>query len=446
VAAGGGGGGGSFQSGLGGAGGGASVTGAHGNDGTGSSFGAGGVGAGTSAGGAFGAGGGTASGCFYPGVDGTMGSLGDGGTGGGGASAGGGGGGGLYGGGGAGGGCKAGGGGGGGGSSLVPPGMAAAADTTGSPQITISPGPSVSITAPAGGGVYAAGQTVSTTFSCGQDGAGAPLTACDDSTGATTASGGTGHLDTSTLGTHSYTVTASSGDGMSGHAAISYTVAAPPSASIASPGSGGTYTEGQSVATTFSCADGAGGPGVSSCDDSAGTSTQSGGTGRLDTSSPGQHTYIVTATSRDGQSARTSITYVVTTSGPLPPAQVSITSRVTSVKAGSTAITLACAGVPGSTCQGVLTLTAQQPSARHHKRRAKHTRKSIVVGSAAYDVSVAQRQAVVAIKLRKAAIRLLTKARHHTITATATATAAGVRAPVTRRIKLKLRTRHARHR
>jgi hypothetical protein len=80
-----------------------------------------------------------------------------------------------------------------------------------------------------------------------------------------------------------------------------------PVATISSPASGGTYTRGEFVATSFDCADPAG-SGIASCRDSNGTSRP---TGHLNTSSAGKRRYTVTAVAKDGLTGVASISYTV---------------------------------------------------------------------------------------------------------------------------------------
>ena len=177
---------------------------------------------------------------------------------------------------------------------------------------TVAGPPAASIASPADGQSYALHQPVATSFSCAPGVDGPPVTSCTDSNGASGTSGTiSGTLDTSALGPHAYTVTATAQDGQTGVATIHYTVAGAPTASIASPASGGTYTRGQGVNTRFSCVEGTDGPGLASCDDSTGARTLRGGQGQLDTSTPGSHTYTVTAVSRDRQRAAVTVRYTV---------------------------------------------------------------------------------------------------------------------------------------
>jgi hypothetical protein len=166
--------------------------------------------------------------------------------------------------------------------------------------------PSASIASPGNGGTYNQGTIVGTAFSCSEaPGEGESIQSCADSNGS---SGGSGTLSTSAPGPHTYTVTATSTDGATGSASINYTVIGAPTATINSPASGGHYLQGSVIATSFQCSEGAGGPGIQSCIDSNGAS---GGSGVLDTSASGAHTYSVTATSADGASSATEISYTV---------------------------------------------------------------------------------------------------------------------------------------
>jgi hypothetical protein len=264
--------------------------------------------------------------------------------------------------------------------------------------------PTARVGSPPSGGTYAIGQVVPTSFTCAEASGGPGLSSCDDSNGSSTTSGGSGHLDTSTPGAVTYTVTATSKNGLAGTTSISYTVTGPPTERISSPPSGRTFERGQVVPTSFRCADASGGPGLASCDDSNGKSTASGGTGALNTSTPGAHTYTVTATSTNGLTSSTSIQYRVTNP------RVSIKTTRVSVASRTTKVAVGCSGA--TVCAGKLTLTGKS---------GKH---AVVLATARYSVSDRAGGSIV-LTLSRAALTLLTKAPHHRMPVQATATLTG---------------------
>ena len=84
--------------------------------------------------------------------------------------------------------------------------------------------PSAQITTPAAGSIWEQGQVVQTAFVC-SDGVGGPgIKSCVDEAGSTSP----GRLDTSTLGPHVYSVTATSQDGQTTTTSVKYSVRATP--------------------------------------------------------------------------------------------------------------------------------------------------------------------------------------------------------------------------
>lgn len=244
-------------------------------------------------------------------------------------------------------------------------------------------------------------------------------------------------------GTDSFSYLVTSQAGHYDTASVSLRVAAPPAASISAPLPEGTYTVGQPVTTTFSCAEGTGGPGLFSCSDSTGTKSVTGGLGSLNTATPGPHTYTVTATSKDGLLGIATIAYTVVPapspgpSGddtppppPLPASPViAIRAARAQVVAGVARIKLHCSGgARESVCEGSLSLSVADS---HRRPRQPRT---IALGRASYVIESGESRQT-KVRLSAAGLRLLRSDPDNTLRVRATAS--GNQA-TTRAILLKL--------
>jgi hypothetical protein len=127
-----------------------------------------------------------------------------------------------------------------------------------------------------------------------------------------------GSIDTS-LGTHTFTVTATDVAGNPASAFTTYVVTpppdtTPPTVTITSPADGSVFSVGQVVLADYGCADEVGGSGVATCDGPVANG------GSIDTSL-GTHTFTVTATDAAGNQTVATTSYAVLSDlgGPLIP-------------------------------------------------------------------------------------------------------------------------------
>jgi hypothetical protein len=161
------------------------------------------------------------------------------------------------------------------------------------------PAPSVSITTPANNQSYAQNHLYNASYIC-TAATGTTVASC---TGPV-ASGSP--IDTSTTGTHTFTVTATDADGGTVTSSTSYTVtaASPPTISIATPPNGATYTQHQAVVAAYTCT-AAASTTLSSCSGPLANGAA------IDTATTGPHTFTVSATDADGGAATSSTSYTV---------------------------------------------------------------------------------------------------------------------------------------
>jgi subtilase family serine protease len=155
--------------------------------------------------------------------------------------------------------------------------------------------PTATITSPAAGAIYTQTQKVLAAYSCASPTGGTPTCAGPVPSGSA--------IDTSTVGAHSFTVTATDANATSTHQTVAYTVVAPPTATITAPANGATYTAGQALRAAYSCA--ASTSGAPSC---AGTLASG---SPLATATLGAQRFSVTATDANGIATTATATYTI---------------------------------------------------------------------------------------------------------------------------------------
>jgi hypothetical protein len=224
--------------------------------------------------------------------------------------------------------------------------------------------PTAQIAAPAAGQVYTVGQAVPTRFTCADDPQAPGLRSCTDSGGT---SDGTGALNTTTEGSHAYTVTATSRDGQKGTATISYTVVGrAPAVVVTAPVNNAVYLWTAVPAADFTCLPGAGST-IQTCNATVGGQPIS--DHQSLPNAFGAHVLTVTATDADGLGATSSVTYTATVSAAsLPPVSIQAPRQGASYRLGqAVAARYACAA--GSTGPALRSCVGSVPAGHEFNTR-----------------------------------------------------------------------------
>ena len=161
--------------------------------------------------------------------------------------------------------------------------------------------PQVSLVTPATGASYEQHASVEAGYSCSDAAGGAGVASCNG----TVADGA--EIDTSSVGTKSFSVTATDGAGNQTTVTRSYTVidVTAPTIELRSPSDGASFDRRETVAADFDCTDEAGGSGLASCDGTVKDGDL------IDTSTIGDKDFTVDAADNAGNKDSVTHTYTV---------------------------------------------------------------------------------------------------------------------------------------
>lgn len=198
--------------------------------------------------------------------------------------------------------------------------------------------PSVAVTRPLDGATYIRGQSVTADFAC------APgdhtVVSC---TGPVVAGEA---IDTTSLGSRTFTVTATDRAGYTASRTHTYSVVdgTDPTVTVASPAAAATYPLGAVIEADYTCADEVGGSGLAPSGGCVGTVADG---APLDTSTLGEHGFAVTATDRAGNTQTVTRTYTVADAGEPQVELISPVDGTVYTRGAVVTAAFACADDPG---------------------------------------------------------------------------------------------------